>query len=150
MGSRIAVDKLRHELRADQFYIEILPTNSNFNFANSQTTKCTEKCRIWFPFCPSFWTDFDIVEEGNVPILMSLVQMRNLFFEFWLSPESAWIRSPAIGSDWIRLECSTSRHLVLDLRKLKSMDFSTPRIITSTDADQNFPSFNTSTGQTFH
>jgi len=70
-----------------------------------------------------------------------LVQMRNLYFEFWLSPESGWLRSPAIGRNWIRLECSTTRHLVLDLRKLISLDYETPRIITSTDADRNFPSF---------
>ena len=144
MGSRSAIEKMRDALRKEvypNYYIEILPTNSNFNFANSQSASCTEKCRIWFPFSPAFWTDFDIVEEGNVPLLMSLVQMRNLYFEFWLSPESAWLRSPAIGRNWIRLECSTTRHLVLDLRKLISLDYETPRIITSTDADRNFPSF---------
>ena len=31
-------------------------------------------------------TEFDIVEEGNVPLLMSLPQMRNLGFQFELSP----------------------------------------------------------------
>ena len=32
-------------------------------------------------------TEFDIVEEGNVPLLMSLPQMRNLGFQFELSPQ---------------------------------------------------------------
>ena len=39
--------------------------------------------------CDKSWsvhtTEFDIVEEGNVPLLMSLPQMRNLGFQFELS-----------------------------------------------------------------
>ena len=36
-------------------------------------------------------TEFDIVEEGNVPLLMSLPQMRNLGFHFELSPQQSFL-----------------------------------------------------------
>ena len=32
------------------------------------------------------FTEFDIVDEGDVPLLMSLPQMRNLGFQFGLTP----------------------------------------------------------------
>ena len=35
------------------------------------------------------FTEFDIVEEGDVPWLMSLPQMRNLGFQFELALEKA-------------------------------------------------------------
>ena len=37
------------------------------------------------------FTEFDIVEEGDVPLLMSLPQMRNLGFQFELTPEKAYL-----------------------------------------------------------
>ena len=36
-------------------------------------------------------TEFDIVEQGEVPILMSLPQMRNLRFHFDLHPDKAYL-----------------------------------------------------------
>jgi hypothetical protein len=35
------------------------------------------------------FTEFDIVDEGDVPLLMSLPKMRNLGFQFGLTPEKA-------------------------------------------------------------
>ena len=66
-------------------WYKIEPTSSRFFFANSQQTRCTEKLIIHM--YDKAWnvraTEFDIVEEGNVPLLMSLPQMRNLGFSFW-------------------------------------------------------------------
>ena len=42
-------------------------------------------------------TEFDIVEEGNVPLLMSLPQMRNLGFEFELSPQQSFLNCARLG-----------------------------------------------------
>ena len=47
--------------------------------------------------CNSQFTEFDIVEEGDVPLLMSLPQMRSLGFQFELAPEKAYLSCARIG-----------------------------------------------------
>ena len=68
--------------------MKIEPTSSRFFFANSQQTRCAEKLviHVYDKAWSVHTTEFDIVEEGNVPLLMSLPQMRNLGFQFELSP----------------------------------------------------------------
>ena len=118
MGSRKAISRFVKEAPNHGIQCEILPSSGTFNFANSQTSNVTEKCRVWFPTTPACSTDFDIVEEGDVPLLMSLTQMRNLQFSVSLTPTSAILQTPSTGKEGIPLEMSTSRHLVLDLRQL--------------------------------
>ena len=94
MGSRKAVDRYvdSHPSSASSgLWYEIHPTSSRFFFANSQQSKCTEKIVIFMydHGWNSQFTEFDIVEEGDVPLLMSLPQMRNLGFQFELTPEKA-------------------------------------------------------------
>ena len=43
-------------------------------------------------------TEFDIVEEGNVPLLMSLPQMKNLGFQFELSPQKSFLNCTRLGT----------------------------------------------------
>ena len=85
MGSRNAVNAFcdyvdNHDCG---LWYKIEQTSSRFFFANSQQTKCTEKLVIHM--YDKSWsvhtTEFEIVEEGNVPLLMSLPQMRNLGFQ---------------------------------------------------------------------
>ena len=157
MGSRTAATRLASALSED-FYIQYLPSNSLFRFANSDQTTCTEKMRVWFPKPeystePHMWTDFDIIEQGDVPMLMSLVQMRNLRFQLHLTPEAAWLYTPAkrglhhcqhgpeLDYAWIRLMCSTSKHLILNLEDLGCMPLNISRIVAAHDADQSHPSF---------
>ena len=63
-------------------------------------------------------TDFDIVEEGDVPLLMSLPQMRNLGFQFELTPDKAFLTCPRIGMRKMCLKTAVSTHLILDLQDL--------------------------------
>ena len=83
MGSRKPVDAFCGYVGSHPnsgLWYEIHPTSSRFFFANSQQSKCTEKIVIFM--YDHGWnsqvTEFDIVEEGDVPLLMSLPQMRNL------------------------------------------------------------------------
>ena len=78
------------------------PTSSRFFFANSQQTWCTEKLVIHM--YDKAWsvhtTEFDIMEEGKVPLLMSLMslpQMRNLGFHFELSPQQSFLNCTRLG-----------------------------------------------------
>ena len=81
MGSRNAVNALCDYVDKHDWglWYRIEQTSSRFFFAHSQT-QCTEKWVIHM--YDKAWhvhtTEFDIVEEGNVPLLMSLPQMRNL------------------------------------------------------------------------
>ena len=74
-------------------------TTSQFTFANSESTKCNQKLVVCVHDREYVVqsTEFDIVEQGHVPILMSLPQMRNLRFQFELHPDKALLSSPVLG-----------------------------------------------------
>ena len=102
MGSRRAVEAFCSYVGSHPnsgLWYEIQPTSSRFFFANSQQSKCSEKLVIFM--YDNGWntqfTEFDIVEEGDVPLLMSLPQMRNLGFQFELTPEKAYLSCACIG-----------------------------------------------------
>ena len=78
MGSRHAVEAFRRHCKEFNIATEILPSSSYFTFAGGGGTKIYEKCRIWFPTEPPTYTDVDICEQGMVPILLSVFQMRNM------------------------------------------------------------------------
>ena len=66
-------------------------------------------------------TEFDIVEEGNVPLLMSLPQMRNLGFQFELSPQKSFLNCARLGvwkHQQHQLRMSKSTHLVMDFQDI--------------------------------
>ena len=101
MGSRNAINAFceyvdKHDCG---LWYKIEPTSSRSFFANSQQTKCTEKLAI--QMYDKAWnvqsTEFDIVEEGNVPLLISLPQMRNLGFQFELSPQQSFPNCARLG-----------------------------------------------------
>ena len=76
------------------------------------------------------FTDFDIVEEGDVPLLMSLTQMRNLGFQFQLDPDKAYLSCARIGMRKMVLKTAMSTHLILDLQDvawyMSQVQFKTP------------------------
>ena len=62
MGSRPAVTRFVKAIRKLGYYVEFLPSNAKFSFANSQTAQCREMIRVWFPTTRWSSTCFDIVE----------------------------------------------------------------------------------------
>ena len=95
--------------------IEFLPTQARFGFANSQTAEVTEKARVWLPTTPPCYTDFDIIEQGSVPLLFSLGQMCNLYFTLAMTPEIVYLTCAAFGYYDYPVNRSTTKHLVLNL-----------------------------------
>ena len=83
MASRVAAQDLMKfcDHNADcGIWCHIAETTSQFTFANSESTKCNKKlvvCMYDKEYVVQS-TEFDIVEPGHVPILMSLLQMRIL------------------------------------------------------------------------
>ena len=120
MGSRRAVEAVCRYVDSHPssgLWYEIQPTSSRFFFANSQQSKCPEKLVIFM--YDNGWntqlTEFDIVEEGDVPLLMSLPHMRNLGFQFELTPEKAYLSCARIEMRKRVLKTAMSTHLILGL-----------------------------------
>ena len=136
MGSRRAVEAFCRYVDSHPnsgLWYEIQPTSSRFFFANSQQSKCTEKLVI-FMYDHGWntqFTEFDIVEEGDVPLLMSLPQMRNLGFQLELTPEKAYLSCARIGMRKMVLKTAISTHLILDLQDvawyMSQVHFKTPQ-----------------------
>ena len=99
--------------------IELMPTQARFGFANSQTSEVCEKARVWLPTVPACYTDFDIIEEGSVPLLFSLGQMCNLYFTLSMTPEIVYLTCAAFGYYDYPVNRSTTKHLVLNLAEIK-------------------------------
>ena len=102
MASRVAAQDLMkfcdHNPDCGIWY-HIAETTFQFTFANSESTKCNQKlvvCMYDREYVVQS-TEFDIVEQGHVPILMSLPQMRNLRFQLELHPDKALLSSPVLG-----------------------------------------------------
>ena len=78
------------------------------------------------------FTEFDIVKEGDVPLLMSLPQMRNLGFQFELTPDRAYMSCARIGMREMVLKTAISTHLILDLQDIawymSQVLFKTPKV----------------------
>ena len=77
-------------------------------------------------------TEFDIVEEGDVPLLMSLPQMRNLGFQFELSPQQSFLNCTRLGMWKHKIRMSKSTHLVMDFQDIawymSAVYFKTPDV----------------------
>ena len=87
MTSRVAAQdliKFCDQNKDCGMWYHVAETLSKFTFANSESTQCKQKlviCMYDREFAVQS-TEFDIVEQGHVPTLMSLPQMRNLRFQF--------------------------------------------------------------------
>ena len=137
MGSRKAVDAFCRYVDSHPnsgLWYEIHPTSSRFFLANSQQSKCTEKIVIFMydHGWNSQFAEFDIVEEGDVPLLMSLPHMRNLGFQFELTPEKAYWSWARVGMRKMVLKTSMTTHLILDLQDIawfmSQVNFKTPQV----------------------
>ena len=123
MGSRRAVDYFCNYVDNHPdcgLWYSFESTKSKFYFANSQKASCSQKLVIYM--YDRAWTihhaEFDIVEEGEVPLLMSLPQMRNLGFELRLTPQHAYLTSVPLGIKFLELKVAASTHLVLDFQDI--------------------------------
>ena len=77
-------------------YDGILPFQP-FVFANSETETFKENCITHFPTIPPCSTMVDVLETGDVPILFSLSQMKNLGMTVELDPKGDKRTFPTFG-----------------------------------------------------
>ena len=118
MCSRHAYLLMRQGLSEDR--VELLPDSSTFNFANGQKALAREKCRIWFSYEPPLFTDFSIIDEGKVPFLMSLPQMKNLGVSLDLrgTPEKILFHTGFLKGQGVPLHRNRAGHLTLDVKEI--------------------------------
>lgn len=121
MGSRKSIERFARSAHKYHIKVKYVPCNSRFTFANSEVSYCTQALMVRFPTDPPVETQFDIVEEGDVPILFSLGQMSHLGFEFKLKAKGAYLTSKRCGWKEKPLpRAAHSGHLVLDLKDILS------------------------------
>ena len=117
VGSRAAIKRFQKHALKKGMTTEFCRCNKSSVFANSETEICRESCIIHFP-TPPCSTRVYVLETGDVPILFSRSQMKNVGISIELDPKGDNITCPAFGLYFTPAEYSTMGHIVLDLTSL--------------------------------
>ena len=126
MGSRKKVERFLQASASYGFSHEWIRSGAKFSFANSEQDTIEWKVRVWFPTSPPVFTDIEVLEKGNCPILLSLQQMQNLRFSLELTPDVVYLTCRAFNFHRTPLSRSTSKHLVLNLAEIQYHPGGTP------------------------
>ena len=118
IGSRAAIERFKKRARYYGITTEFCRCDKSFVFANSETETCMKSGIIRFPRTPPCSTKVDVLETGDVPILLTLPQMKILGMAIELDSKGDKITWPAFGLYFSPAEYSTRGHIVLDLTSL--------------------------------
>eukprot|EP00439_Symbiodinium_sp_Y106_P066001 s314_g10.t1 len=114
---------LRH-YNASKIDFSFEPSSSRFSFANGEQSNVREKLVIYFQNdqSPTGWitTAIDILDQGDVPILFSVEQLKNLRVSIEHTPVGDYLTCPLFGLKRFSLPVSTSNHNVLDIMMFAS------------------------------
>ena len=97
IGSRTEIEIFKKHAWYYGITTEFFRCNKSFVFAHSETETCMESCIIHFPTTPPCSTEVDVLDKGDVPILFSLSQMKNLGTTIELDPKGD--RTYCVGLD---------------------------------------------------
>ena len=117
MGSRYAVNKFMRAAATHGLNYELIPSTSKISFANSETTSVHQAVNMWFPTKTPMFTVVDIVEQGRVPILFSLKQMKHLNMKVGMRPNGVLRTCEALGFHHAQARQASPSHIVLILRQ---------------------------------
>ena len=120
MGSRYAVTKFMKSAHVHGLEYEIVPSSSKFSSANSETTTVHQALKVWFLTRPPMFMLVDIVEQGRVPILFSLHQMKTLSMQLDVRSDCVLISCEALGLHGVQAtQQASSSHIVIDLAAIR-------------------------------
>ena len=119
IASRFYIERFKKIAPQYGIWFEEIPSYAKFSFANSQTATVRMSLKIHFPTTPVCTTQVDILEQGHVPILLSMGQMQNLSMKFDMTPDAIYITCEAFGLNNTLVPMSTSKHALLDLCELR-------------------------------
>ena len=127
MGSWYAVERFVHAVRESgnpNITCWYEPGDTTFTFANGQIGKAEYKLAIQFQTSPPCCTYVDILDQGKVPILFSIEQMRNLNVTILRAYERRRLHDLPILSGLKRalLPMARSGHAMLDLTSFVRQD----------------------------
>ena len=87
-------------------------------FPLSETTYGHQALNMWFPTKPPMFTVVDIVEQGRVPILFSLQQMKNLQMQLDMRIDRVLVMCEALCLHHVQATQASSSHIVIDLASM--------------------------------
>ena len=119
MGSRRAVLAFEIAARSKGIFCEWNRCWTRMSFANSESAWLEWCVTVWFPTEPPVCTTIDVHDQGDIPILMSLPQTMNLGMDLQLRPNAIHLTCKTLGYHKELLPFSTSRHVILDLSRVK-------------------------------
>ena len=92
-----------------------IPAETKFTFANGETAKVNWTLHLRYHTTPPRSTNIDILEQGTVPILLSIGQMRNLYMTMEHTPQCDKITCKAFGMNRQAIPVSGAGHALVDL-----------------------------------
>ena len=81
IGSRSAIERFKKHAWYFEITTDFCRCNKSFVFANSETETCLESYIIHFPTTPPCSPMVGVLGTGDVPILVSLPQIRNFGYD---------------------------------------------------------------------
>ena len=81
MGSLHAIQRFTQAIEPmkDIISYQYIPAETKFTFANGETARVNWTLHLRYHTTPPCSTNINILEQGTVPILLSISQMRNLY-----------------------------------------------------------------------
>ena len=94
---------------------QYIPAETKFTFANGETAKVNWTLHLRYHTTPPRSTNIDVLEQGAVPILLSISQMRNLYMTIKHTPQCDKITRKAFGMNRQAVPVSGTGHALVDL-----------------------------------
>ena len=98
----------------DVISYEYIPAETKFTFANGETARVNWTLRLRYHTTPPCSTNIDVLEQGTVPILLSISQMRNLYMTIEHTPQCDKITCKAFGMNRQAVPVSGTGHALVD------------------------------------
>ena len=105
-----AIEPMKHLIS-----YQYIPAETKFTFASGETAKVNWTSHLRYHTTPPCSTNIDILEQGTVPILLSISQMRNLYMTIEHTPQCDKITRKAFGMDCQAVPVSGTGHALVHL-----------------------------------
>ena len=117
MGSWHAIQRFTQAIEpmTDIISYQYIPAETKFTFANGETARVNWTLHLRYHTTPPCSTNIDVLEQGTVPILLSISQMQNLYMTIEHTPQCDKITCKAFGMNRQAVPVSGTGHALVDL-----------------------------------
>ena len=117
MGSWHAIQRFTQAIKPmkDIISYQYIPAETKFTFANGETARVNWTLHLRYHTTPPCSTNIDVLEQGTVPILLSISQMRNLYMTIEHTPQCDKITCKAFSMNRQAVPVSGAGHALVDL-----------------------------------